>query len=590
MTEHRKSICLVASLLVAPWGVRIALLCCGTGFQWRWTDLRGFAGDLTLALLLSAALTPLTRLNRWAPLPLVLLWALFHYANHEFILGLDGTVAMAYVHHMADAAFLEGSVSALHDAWFGTLLVSVSLGLAAWTLRTRPKILWKHCTALGLSLSLVFLVWPYRLDVGGWRQNNPLAEVLRWSVLYSPPTLPPPPSQEPADLTGKPRFPLNRVGHNVLIILLESTSGSHIGAIAAANGRTSDVLTPNLDRWASRGVTYSNVVASQRQTNRGLYSVLCGDYPRITTDPPRMEEIAVQGHRRCLAAVLRDHGYRTLFAQTAPLEFQSIGPFMKAAGFDEVVDPATFAHSYASNHWGVDDQAFFEQAARHIHRTDSHGEPWFITLITSGNHHPFTAVPPDFHSLDYPTVGPRRTLAYSDHAVGWLLDHLLASGVLDDTLVILASDESSGMLSDPSDRSRVLAQNWGFLISHVPDVPPQMISSPHMLPDIAASVLDYLGIQETKAVFVGRSLFREYDRPRTLALGSTYLHAVGGLDAQGYAWLCLEDLSKCQRWAVPDQRLFSWESTGATAQPAAPPEFLREQVARSLAPLEPGVR
>ena len=87
-------------------------------------------------------------------------------------------------------------------------------------------------------------------------------------------------------------------------------------------------------------------------------------------------------------------GYRTVFLQAAPLAFMLKDRFMPRAGFQQVLGNDWFQEYYVRNDWGVDDRAFLEQAAAMVESLAAARQPWFLTLLSVGTHHPFI-LPPD---------------------------------------------------------------------------------------------------------------------------------------------------------------------------------------------------
>ena len=95
---------------------------------------------------------------------------------------------------------------------------------------------------------------------------------------------------------------------------------------------------------------------------------------------------------------------------------------------------------------------------------------------TVGTHHPFV-FPEDSAAGDTDeTDRPRAAFIYADSAIGWLVEELDRRGVFDDTLVLITSDESRGVLTqDPRTRlgidnvTRRLTQNWGVLVAIQPE-------------------------------------------------------------------------------------------------------------------------
>ena len=111
------------------------------------------------------------------------------------------------------------------------------------------------------------------------------------------------------------------------------------------------------------------------------------------------------------------------------------------AGFREVHGDEWFTGGYARTAWGVDDRAFLEQSTAMIGDLQTRDEPWFLTMLTVGTHHPYV-VPADYRPRTRSPIA--RSLAYADEAVSAFDRKLEEMGVLADTLVRYASDESVG--------------------------------------------------------------------------------------------------------------------------------------------------
>ncbi len=278
----------------------------------------------------------------------------------------------------------------------------------------------------------------------------------------------------------------------MLLLVVEGVSGAHLRWIAEKQGRESSYEMPNLSRLAREGVAFTNFVSLQRQTNRGMYAILCGDLPLLGTGPPRMSEYAVQGGAPCVPSVLADAGYQTAFLQAAPLPFMMKDQFMQRAGFGRVLGVEFFDRAYSRSEWGVDDLAFVEQSLGLIHSLRASGGPWFLTLLTSGTHHPFN-VPRGFSGVGEPGSHAYAS-QYLDLAVGRFIALIASTGLLRDTLLLVTSDESAG-LREGDETWRGLAQSWGFAVAITPEGDRFEVDDAYSQLDLAVSILDYLGLR-----------------------------------------------------------------------------------------------
>jgi hypothetical protein len=479
------------------------------------------------------------------------------------------------------------------------VLLAGSVGLA-WVV-PRPtawKVVW-GCVLAAAVLLGCFWLWPWSDDVAVWRQTNVIQQNLRLlarsglapratAQRFSDPSaamldLDP---ELRADWSGEPLVPAEGRARNVLLLVLESVSGAYVDSLAAANGREAVASMPHLDDLARANLSFSHFFTLQRKTNRGMYALLCGDLPNLAGGLPKMSAYPEEGGRTCLPQILRDAGYRTAFVQAAPLGFMLKGQFMPRAGFEIVRGREWFGESYARNVWGVDDRAFYERSLAMVEELTAGPAPWFLALLNVGTHHPYV-VPDDYRSDDPSRF--RRALSYLDQALGEFIEGLRATGVLDDALVVITSDESMGipgLFVDPL--TKAISQNWGFMVVLLPEPRAQRIEEPFSQMDVAISILDYLGLAERSGDLFGRSVFRRHETPRRLYFANSNLFSAGALDGEGRLLICLDDFRSCRKLAPSGGRIFGPEAEELDWDPEAD-AFVSEMVRRSVRTIEDDV-
>jgi hypothetical protein len=556
----------LAAVALAPVSLRIAAIADRTGGALP-PDALGFLSDGATAFLVLPIVLGVGALSRAAAVAVVVLWGSAQYVNYEHILGLDAPASLVDAGYLLDPTFLSGSIAFTRPVLIAVVLVASAI--LAWVgVRGATARLALATGAAGVILTGLHAVVPASLDVPGWRQIQPLERDLRIlaraAAASSPPASPDPAAAMlelvpglRADLSGAPRLPEGERPRNVLLVVLESVSGLHIESLAAEQGREADVDMPGLDAIARENLRYATFIAHQRKTNRGLYAMLCGELPNLEPGLPKMSAFVEGGWRVCLPEVLRAAGYETVYLQAAPLAFMMKDQFMPLAGFHQSHGREWFGASYAPSGWGVDDRAFFEQAEAMVETLAGGERPWFLTLLNVGSHHPYV-LPDDFA----PDVEPafRRSALYLDRAFSAFYRRLEARGLLDDALVLITSDESfglSGFLVEPL--TKILSQNWGFLVARLPERRNEVVREPFGLVDLPLSILDYLGLAERGAHFFGRSVFRRYDAGRWLFFANVNLRSNGAIDPSGHLLLCLNDYRRCLKYAVDDDRIFGAE-------------------------------
>ena len=548
----------MALCLGAPWLTR-GLLLREKGMLLALADLRGFLSDTSIALLVMGAVGLLFSLGRYWGRALGLLvliaFVVLSFAMYEFISVFDSLYALSHAGFLTDSVFLGGSAGRLaHPFVFGSFLVLAIF--AAFSAR-RPKERWWRWWGLAFATSVlgqVAIPWSHQQDE--WRQRH--AVYANLAIVGASP------NEESGTISAEVRdvFRSNLHGErwigpfldrpNVLLIMVEGASGAYLPSVAAAQGVESTTRMPRLDALAQEHIVFTQVISHQRQTNRGEYGILCGDYPKLLTDQSKMSEQAYGSARLCLPQVLRKLGYSTAYIQAAPLGFMLKDQFMKKAGFDQLVGDPWFEKSYARTDWGVDDKAFFEQSIEKVVALHEASAPFFATLLTVGTHHPFT-IPADAGG-DGARSRQERAFLWADDALAVFLDELQRRGVLRDTVVIITSDESAGLARAESATQRLLSQSWSFVVVMLPIPQRKRIDTLQAHVDTALSVTDLLGIEGEARQFLGRSWFRDYAVPRRLFAGNTYARRVIMWEASGSAVVCSESFQDCTR-TIPERSL-----------------------------------
>jgi arylsulfatase A-like enzyme len=559
-------------------------------------DLRGFLSDLLVSLFLLAVLSCTARVSRIAASLLVAAWVLVHFANYETVRELGAPASVFDIAFAGDPTFLLGSAAAVSRPVLLVVLLAGSLVLAWVALRgASSKAVWV-CVLVATFLLGCHWIWPWSDDVAVWRQTNVVQQNLRLlarSGLQPGPTAPrfPDPTaamlnldpELAADWSGERLVPAEGRARNVLLLILESVSGAHVDSLAAVHGRAAVASMPRLDDLARGNLSFTHFFTLQRKTNRGLYAVLCGDLPNLAGGLPKMSAYPEEGGRTCLPQILRDAGYRTAFVQAAPLGFMLKGQFMPRAGFERVLGREWFDESYARNVWGVDDRAFFERSTEMVEDLEADAAPWFLALLNVGTHHPYV-VPDDYQSEEPSRF--RRALSYLDRALGEFIERLRAMGVLDDTLVVITSDESMGipgLFVDPL--TKAISQNWGFMVVLLPEPRAEQIDEPFSQMDVAISIVDYLGLAERSGDLFGRSAFRRHETARKLYFANSNLFSAGALDSEGRLLICLDDFRSCHKLAPSGGRIFGPEAEDLEWDPETD-AIVSEMVRRSVQTIE----
>lgn len=300
---------------------------------------------------------------------------------------------------------------------------------------------------------------------------------------------------------------------NILLVVMDSVAARYLEEGAHPG------LAPNMAALRRRSIYFDRFYTPAPTSTKSLVSLVTGLYPSLefTLDTYSLRGVETP----TIASELAKAGYRTSFIMSGDLALHGVRPFIEGRGFATLVDardmacPGVPAETFVRyGHKG--DACAVDVAARWMARSS---EPFFQLLWLTGPHHPYHSE----RSRGFAGVNGEQTkyleaLHQTDLALGELLRFLDASGLADDTVLILASDhgEAFGEHGAFAHGSSVYQEQI-----HVP----LMIALPGMseprldptvggIVDIAPTLMDIAGA-ETGARWQGRSLFAPHRPQRT---------------------------------------------------------------------------
>jgi phosphoglycerol transferase MdoB-like AlkP superfamily enzyme len=490
-----------------------------------WSNGFGYLSDLAIGSLLLLLLH-----NRplWLALPVLLVWSLFTLSTGELVGAVGRMPEVSDLQYLVDPQFVGHSTQG-GGLTYPLLGAGLLIGLIANLLvRRRPNAsrLPYYAYALPLGFAVLHASGQYLTpsEAVQWKQfnlphkllaeafNNGQQRVEAWLDDDAPDSKPDIAGLSQLDLDGTKLFAGKGQAKNVLIVTLEGIPGAYIAADRQAlHSRYQEDLMPRLSQWAERGMNTPDYVLHSHQTIRGLYAMLCGDYSKLDSGTPKGLELLNSNTRnlQCLPNQLREQGFHTAFLQGAGLRFMAKDKIMPHMGFEQTLGLSWFKNKpYLEFPWGMDDKAYFEGALKQVADLRQSKKPWMLTLLTVGTHQPYSA--PQEYLDRYPTA-KQAAIGYLDDAVADFLASLEKQGVLNDTLVVVTSDESHGI-----DDVR-LASAWGFNLILAPEQRqlPKLKSGVYGHVDLTASILDYFDFQVPPNLS-GRSLFRDYSTGREM--------------------------------------------------------------------------
>jgi phosphoglycerol transferase MdoB-like AlkP superfamily enzyme len=222
---------------------------------------------------------------------------------------------------------------------------------------------------------------------------------------------------------------------NVVLVVMESMSAEYMRTFGSKQN-----LTPNLDKFASEGLLFSQLYATGTRTVRGLEAVTLSIPPT-----PGQSIIRRPGNDNLfsLGFVFKDRGYDTKFIYGGYGYFDNMNNFYAGNGFDILdrnrmqADEIQFA-----NVWGVCDEDMFLRSIKEADAAYAQGKPFMHLIMTTSNHRPYTY--PDGR-IDIPSHSNRLGgVKYADYSVGKLIEEAKKKPWFKDTVFIFVADHTAG--------------------------------------------------------------------------------------------------------------------------------------------------
>lgn len=315
---------------------------------------------------------------------------------------------------------------------------------------------------------------------------------------------------DPHDLTRAIRNRGPEQHLNVVLISVESLSGQYM-----AHFGSTKKLTPYLDRLADRSLFFTRVYANGTRTVRGLEAL------SLSVPPTPGDSLIKQKHNQglfSLADIFNQRGYVSEFVYGGYGEFDNMNAFFSANGY-RAVDrrdiPGT-ATIHSENVWGVADEDLFTLAMRQMDTIHAQGKPFFLHIMTTSNHRPYT----------FPTgrvKGKQKTrfgaIRYTDWAIHDFIRRVRAKPYFANTVFVITADHcahSAGSTEIPVNHYHI-----PLIIFAPAHFKPRRIDRMTAQMDIPPTLLGLLHFSY-RSRFFGYDVLKLPEHGRERALPSTY--------------------------------------------------------------------
>lgn len=229
--------------------------------------------------------------------------------------------------------------------------------------------------------------------------------------------------------------PFQKRPKNVVLITVESLSASYLGAYG-----NKENLTPQLDKLASEGLKFERMFATGTRTVRGLEALSLGTPPipgQAIVRRPKNDHLGTLGE------YLEIQGFATEFIYGGYGYFDNMNAYFQNNDF-KVTDRTDFDEKtiVMENVWGVADESLFDNAMLSLDRAANADRPFFVQIMTTSNHRPFTF--PDGR-IDMPQGNRRGAVKYTDYAIDRFIEQAKSKPWFEDTLFVIIADHCASV-------------------------------------------------------------------------------------------------------------------------------------------------
>ncbi len=292
------------------------------------------------------------------------------------------------------------------------------------------------------------------------------------------------------------RHPLRDV--NVVLISIESYSASFMGIFGNDQN-----LSPELDKLAGKGLSFTNLYATGTRTVRGLEALSVG------TPPTPGQSIVRRPNNdglKTLGGELKNKGWQPYWIYGGYGFFDNMNAYFEGNRYTIVDRSNIDAEGIEIHHetvWGVADEDLYTLALANIDREFAQGRRFFTHIMTTSNHRPYT-FPEGRLGSDFPQKKRESVVRYSDWSVGDFIRRSVDKPWFKNTLFVITSDHTS----KASGKSDLPVSRYHIpMIWYAPDmIEPGTMDRLMSQIDIAPTLLGWLGV-DYQSRFFGYDIF-----------------------------------------------------------------------------------
>ncbi len=297
---------------------------------------------------------------------------------------------------------------------------------------------------------------------------------------------------------------------NLVIFVQESLGAQFVGALNGEQGEKG--ITPNLDRLSKEGVLFNQLYSNGTRSIRGLAGLAAGFLP--VPGKGVLKRNKSQKNFFSVAQLLKPYGYYSLFIYGGEKRFDNMASWFYGNGFDEIIDEEKFVNPGFHGIWGVSDEDLVKRANQEFVKLYQKKQPFVSVMFSTTNHTPFDFPEGRFELIK--GVKPhsvKNAVKFADYAIGLFIDQAKKEAYYKDTIFVIAADHNVRVYGDnllPYKMFRIP----GLILGD--GVEPRQINRLSGQPDVLASALDLIGLDNLSYPILGHSIYENHKKDMVL--------------------------------------------------------------------------
>ena len=294
---------------------------------------------------------------------------------------------------------------------------------------------------------------------------------------------------------------------NLVIFIQESLGAQFVGALGDTRG-----ITPYLDRLSKQGLWFNKLYSNGTRSIRGLAGLSAGFLP--VPGKGVLKRNKAQHGFFTVAQLLKPYGYRSLFIYGGEKRFDNMASWYYGNGFDDIIDENRFSNPAFHGLWGVSDEDLVQRANKEFSRFYAKQQPFVSVMFSTSNHTPFE-FPEGRIEL---VTGVKKNsvenaIKYADYSIGLFIDAARKEAYYKDTIFLIASDHNVRVYGDdllPFEMFKIM----GVILGE--GVEKKQVNRLTMQPDLLATALDLIGIDNLRYPILGHSIYHSHEKNMSL--------------------------------------------------------------------------